>query len=217
MMLKKSMMTLALTVAMNAAAIAGTGFPDVSAGQKMFKVNKAVGKSNIVFNSEAPLEKIKGTADEVAGEFKMDPSNIETTTGRIEVKVESMSTAISKRDEHMRGEAWLDAQHYPTIVFDVQRLKDVVVENRNGRRMAVAKVVGTFTLHGVSKPLIADVTITFLPESDETKKRALGDFVSIKTTFTVALKDFNIVGRSGLVGSKVGELIQIEANLFANS
>lgn len=215
--MKKPIVTLALSLTMCAIAFAGTGFPDVSGGQKTFKVNKAVGKSNIVFNSDAPLEKIKGTADEVVGEFKMDPSNIEATTGRIEVKVESMSTSISKRDEHMRSEAWLDEQHFPTIVFDVQRLKDVVVENRNGRRMAVAKAVGTFTLHGVTKPLTADVTLTFLPESEDTKKRAPGNFVSIKTNFTVALKDFNVVGKSGLVGSKVGEVIQIEANLFANS
>lgn len=213
----KPMMTLALAFFMSAIAFAGTGFPDVRGGQKIFKLNSAVGTSNIVFNSDAPLEKIKGTANDVAGEFKLDPANIEATTGRFEVKVESMSTAISKRDEHMRSEVWLDALHFPTIVFDVQRLRDVVVENRNGRRMAVAKAVGTFTLHGVTKPLTADVTLTYLPESNDTKKRASGDFVSIKTNFTVALKDFNVTGKAGLVGSKVGEEIQVEANLFANS
>lgn len=215
--MNRSMMTLGLTTLMYSVVIAGTGFPEVSRGQKTFKVNDAVGKTNIVFNSDAPLEKIRGTADEVSGEFKMDPANIEATTGRIEVKVESMSTAISKRDGHMRSDAWLDAAKYPTIVFDVQRLTDVRVENRNSRRVAVAKAVGTFTLHGVTKPLTADVTLTYIPESGETKQRASGDFVSLKANFTVALKDYSVVGKSGLVGSKVGEVIQVEANLFANS
>ncbi len=215
--MKKSMMALCLSVLTCTVAFAGTGFLDVTGGQKTFKVNKAVGTSNIVFNSDAPLEKIKGTADAVTGEFKLDPAHLELTTGRIEVKVESMSTAISKRDEHMRSDVWLNANKYPTIVVDVQRLSDVVVETRGGRRIAVAKAIGTFTLHGVTKPLTADVTITYLPESSDTKKRASGDLVSIKTDFTVTLKDHNVVGKSGLVGSKVGEVITVEANLFANS
>lgn len=221
-MRKLSMSALALIVftsvgMVGSAFAAGTGFPDVSGGQKTFKVNDAVGKANIVFNSDAPLEKIKGTADDITGEFKLDPTNLEATTGRIVVKVASMSTAISKRDEHMRSGDWLDAAKYPTIVFDVQKLTNVRVENRGGRRTAVAKAIGTFTLHGVTKSLEADVTITYLPESAETKKRASGDVVSIKADFNVALKDYQITGRSGIVGSKVGEVIQVEASIFANS
>lgn len=208
---------LLLAVSTYGITTAGTGFPDVSGGKKTFSVNNAVGKANIVFNSDAPMEKIKGSAADVGGEFKMDPSNLEATSGHIDVKVESMTTAISKRDEHMRSEAWLDAGAYPTIVFNVQKLTDIRVENQGGRRTAVAKAVGTFTLHGVTKPLTADVTIIYLPESAETRKRASGDVVNVKANFTVALKDFNIVGKSGLVGSKVGEVIQVEANIFANS
>lgn len=216
-MMMKSLSILGLATLFCSVTMMATGFPDAKSGQETFKVNNAVGKNNIIFLSDAPLEKIKGTADEVSGEFKMDPVQLEATTGRIVVNVDAMSTAISKRDQHMRSEDWLGAEKYPTIVFDIKSLSNIVAENRDGRRMAVAKAHGTFTLHGVTKPLTADVTLTYLPESNDTKKRASGDFVSIKANFTVTLKDYNVVGRAGLVGSKVGEVITVEANLFANS
>ncbi|MDZ4746226.1 MAG: YceI family protein [bacterium] len=215
--MKKFALILSLTTMMYGVAIAGTGFSGVTSGQRTFKLSNTVGANSIVFNSDAPLEKIKGSADKVSGQFKLDPSNLEATSGSLEVSVASMSTAISKRDEHMRSSTWLDEEKYPTIVFEVQNLSDIRVENRNGRLTAVAKAAGKFTLHGVTKALVADITITYLPESADTKKRASGDLVSIKANFDVALKDFQIAGKSGLVGSKVGEVIQVETTLFANS
>ncbi len=53
-----------------------------------------------------------------------------------------------------------------------------------------------------------------MKESEATKKRAAGDLVMINANFSVALKDYNVKGKGGIVGSKVGETIQLEAALF---
>ena len=37
-----------------------------------------------------------------------------------------------------------------------------------------AKVVGEFTTHGVTKEVIADITMTYLDESEQTKQKAPG-------------------------------------------
>jgi polyisoprenoid-binding protein YceI len=195
---------------------AGTAIPGIKAGTRTFNLNNAVGMNAIQFVSDAPMEKINGTADGVSGSFKLDPSNLEATKGKVEVKVKSMKTAMAKRDEHMYSDSWLDEAKYPTITFELQSLKDVTVSTNGKQPTVVANAVGTFTLHGVTKPFSAPIVLTYVKESGDSKKRASGDLVALRVTFEVQLKDFNIQGRAGLVGNKVGEKIQVSADLFAN-
>ena len=200
-----------------AAGTAGTGFSKVSPGTRTFTLNNSVGQNHIKFVSDAPMEKINGTAQGITGQFKLDPSKLEATTGSLSVSVRSMKTAISKRDEHMYSPMWLDADKYPSITYEVKGLKDVKVESHEGHRVAKGKAFGTFTCHGVSKPLTAAVTITYQPENDQTKKRASGDLIMIDAKFEVPLAEYQITGKGDIIGSKVGETIQIEAILYANS
>ncbi|MEN9282020.1 MAG: hypothetical protein RL594_955 [Bacteroidota bacterium] len=194
-----------------------TSIPGAAGGAKKYALNNAVGKNGIEFVSDAPMEKITGTSDGVDGAFMLDAANLEATTGKIEVKVMTMKTANSKRDEHMYDAMWLDAAKYPTITFDVKSLKDVKVTTKDGRSVVTAKAVGTFSCHGVTKSSTADVTITYLPESAETKKRASGNLVMIEAAFNVGLADHNITGKAGVVGKSVGETIAVKAKLFSNS
>ncbi len=196
---------------------AGTGFPEVKGKSEVYTLNDAVGKNALTFDSDAPMEKIHGTADGITGTFRLDPTNLEVTKGEIIVPVRSMKTAITKRDEHMYGSKWLDADTYPSITFVFKSLKDVKTTFKDGRYIASGKAVGTFKCHGVSKPLVADVTITYVPENEETKKRSSGNLVMVTADFMVALADYNITGTGDIVGTKVGKEIKIQANLFANS
>ena len=211
--------TLILAVAFVAAVAfsSATSIPGAAAGAKKYTLNNSVGKNAIEFVSDAPMEKINGTSDGVDGSFMLDAANLEATTGKITVKVMTMKTANSKRDEHMYDAMWLDAGTYPTIGFDVKSLKDVKVTTKDGRSVVTATAVGSFTCHGVTKPSTANVTITYLPESAETKKRASGNLAMIEASFTVALAEHNITGKAGVVGKSVGETIAVTAKLFSNS
>ncbi|MCX6140311.1 MAG: YceI family protein [Candidatus Kapabacteria bacterium] len=209
--------TLAVYLIFSGHLLAGTGIAGAQSGAKKYTLNNAVGKNGIEFISDAPMEKITGTAEGVGGSFAFDASNIEATNGRIEVQVLSMKTANSKRDGHMYGESWLDAAKFATIAFDVKSLKDVKVVTKDGKSVVTATAIGSFTCHGVSKPSIAGITITYIAESPETQKRASGNLVMIEANFTVALAEHQITGKAGMVGKDVGETIDIKAKLFANS
>ncbi|MFN4986050.1 MAG: YceI family protein [Ignavibacteria bacterium] len=208
---------MAALVIATAVAANATGIPGVAGGSKKFALNNSVGKNAIEFISDAPAETINGTSEGVTGSFALDAQNLEATTGTIDVAVMSMKTANSKRDEHMYDAMWLDAGKYPTVSFAVKSLKDVKVVTKDGRNVVTAKAVGTFTCHGVSVASSADVTITYLPESAETKKRASGNLAMIEATFNVKLADHGIKGKAGVVGKSVGETIAIKAKVFANS
>ncbi|MFN5875939.1 MAG: YceI family protein [Ignavibacteria bacterium] len=208
---------MAALVIATAVAANATGIPGVAGGSKKFALNNSVGKNAIEFISDAPAETINGTSEGVTGSFALDAQNLEATTGTIDVAVMSMKTANSKRDELMYDAMWLDAGKYPTVSFAVKSLKDVKVVTKDGRNVVTAKAVGTFTCHGVSVASSADVTITYLPESAETKKRASGNLAMIEATFNVKLADHGIKGKAGVVGKSVGETIAIKAKVFANS
>lgn len=210
-------MQLALATVFTASTMFATGIPGVQGGAKKFALNNNVGKNEIEFVSDAPAEKMTGTSDGITGTFNLDAANLEATNGSIEVTVTSMKTANSKRDEHMYDAMWLDAAKYPSITFNVKSLKDVKVSSSGGRNIVTATAVGSFACHGVTVNSTAAITITYLPESAETKKRASGNLAMIDASFNVSLADHGIKGKAGVVGKSIGEQIAIKAKLFANS
>jgi polyisoprenoid-binding protein YceI len=215
--MQKTAMALMVMILTAIVAVAGTGFPSAKSAQKTFKTNDAVGKNTIAFVSDAPMEKINGTADNLTGSFTLNPADLESTKGKLSVKVRDMKTAITKRDDHMYSAMWLDADAHPTVTYEITGLKDIKVSMKDGRKVATATATGNFTIHGVTKPLSAKVEITYLDESADTKKRASGDLVMVTATFDVVLKDHKIAGKEGVVGKSVGETIQVTASVFANS
>ena len=200
-----------------ATAAWATGIPGAQSGARKYTLNNNVGKNAIEFISDAPMEKITGTADGITGSFMFDAANLEATTGSINVSVLTMKTANSKRDEHMYDAMWLDAAKYPTITYDVKSLKDVKITSKDGRSVVTATAIGSFSCHGVTKPTSAEITLTYLPESADTRKRASGNLAMIEAKFEVGLADHGITGKAGVVGRSVGQTIAVSAKLFSNS
>lgn len=195
---------------------AGTGLK-LAQGKKNIRLNDAVAENSVRFLSSAPVENIEGSAKGVQGSFVLDADNLENSTGTITVEVKSMKTGITKRDDHMYAKDWLDADAYPKITYNLKKLSDIKIKSDNGRAEIFAIAEGDFTLHGVTNPIKANININYVLENADTKKKAEGDLVKVKATFTVPLKDFKIAGKQGIVGSKVGETIAIDASLYGTS
>lgn len=195
--------------------VAGTSF-GLGGGARSYTLNNSVGKNALEFVSTAPMETINGTADGITGSFTLDPNNLEATSGSITVQVRSMKTAIAKRDGHMYSADWLDADRYPTITFALSSLTQLAATKDGGKNVVTGQARGVFTLHGVSKQITANISIVYVPEGPETKKRADGNLVLVTTTFDIPLADFRVKGKEGVVGKSVGEVIKISATLYAN-
>ncbi|MCX7736386.1 MAG: YceI family protein [Candidatus Kapabacteria bacterium] len=191
-------------------------------GERKFKLNHNVGPNELRFNSSAPLEDIVGYVDKdaMSSSVTLDPANIEKATGTVVFKVNGMETGIKTRDEHLHGPNWLDAAQFPEIKFELRNIKDVKIVQKDpplGRASAEATAVGVFTMRGISKNITSKVKITFVKESDFTKKRANGDLLFVEGTFSIKLADFNVQGTKGVIGSKVGKEISITYKLFYNA
>ncbi len=187
-----------------------TGFNLSAKGAKAIKLDNKVGNNQAQFISKAPLEDINGSAA-VNGSFTIDPANIEATTGKIAVPVNSMQTGIELRNKHILGKDWLDEESYKDITFEVKKLSGVqLVSSGGGKGTAKGMAEGVFSLHGVTKTLSFPVEITYIEKGG-------ADLVMIKTEFTVALKDYNIAGKKGIVGSKVAETITVKVSMFGSA
>ena len=197
---------------------AETGFGLPIEGQKTVTLSNKVGKNQITFTSTAPLEEIEGTASGISGSLTLDPNHLETLSGAIKVDVLSMETGIKRRDRHLYSKDWLDADAHPEITFSVNGLQDLkLAENTSGKVTVKGTAAGAFSLHGVTEEMQIPFEATYIPTSEQTQKRAPGDFVMVRATFQIALKAFNIAGVRGIVGSKVGEVIDVQATFFGST
>ena len=163
-------------------------------------------KGKFKFTSKAPKEDIFGTATGKAT-LSGDLADITTVKGSITVPVKTMETGNTVRDDHLRSPDWLDEAKYPNIFFEVESVAlDGALSEEKGMKAAKVKVTGKFTLHGVTTPLTSDATIKWKEDGK----------AKITTSFTIALADYQVKGKAGIVGSKVGTTIGCEATLVGS-
>lgn len=212
MKLRIILTALALMVFTAGTSSAGTGFNLSTKGTKTITLNNKVGANQAQFSSKAPLENIDGGTATVTGSFTLDLGNLEATTGKVLVAVNTMQTGIALRDRHLQEKDWLDAESNPNITFDIKKLSGVqIVSSGGGKGVAKANAEGVFTLHGVGKPMTVSIEITYV-------EKAPNDLVMIKVNdFPVSLKEHGVAGRKGIIGSKVSETITIKAMLYGSA
>lgn len=226
--MKKFVMMLSMIVAVSHGALAQQGAaPDSTTRIAVPEGHRAKGRvfhtitgkdRQIYFESNAPLESIKGQSNQVIGYAVMSndrPGQIVAAEWRL--PVESMKTGIALRDEHMAGKDWLDAESFPNIVVRISAVRDLrEVKRADAFTTHTATLVGDVTIHGVTKPVqIPGSTITTMRESDATRKVAPGDLVAIRSKFTVALADFGV--SHPVIGEKVANEVAIDVSLYLAS
>ncbi|OIN55470.1 YceI family protein [Arsenicibacter rosenii] len=112
--------------------------------------------------------------------------------------VNSINTDNERRDGHLKSPDFFDAAKFPTFTF-----KSKSVQKVEGKKY---KITGDLTLHGVTKPVTFDATLTgpVTMDSPRGKTEKLG----LKINGTIKRTDFG-VGSSG--SAVVSEEVEIKA------
>lgn len=89
---------------------------------------------------------VRGHFKNVRGKLQFDPQN--PTAGSVEVEMDAAGiwTGESSRDDHLRSPDFLDASHYPKIVFKSSRVQRAGENKFN--------VTGDLTIRGITKEVI---------------------------------------------------------------
>ena len=188
------------------------GFKVKATGEQTFNFEDKYGRNQTSFFSTTPLEDITGLSNVVKGKVTFNVSNIKTLKGTVSISSASLKTGIDLRDGHLRSENWLDAASYPEITFVIKKVGDVKVSADNKLE---AKITGDFSVHGVTKEVVADVTMTYLDASEQTKQKAPGDLLGVQAKFKIVLSDFDV--ENMIVGQKVADNIEISVNIVGSN
>ncbi len=154
-------------------------------------------KHMVISRVQGRFDKFSGTVDYVPGKPKL-------WKAEAHIDAASIDTRIQMRDNDVRSPNFLDVKKYPEIVF-----KSVKVERVKGK---TADLLGTLTIHGVTKPVVLKMKIGGVVK-DPWGNQRLG---AVATT-TINRKDFglmyNKVLESGglLVGNRIKIKLDVEA------
>jgi polyisoprenoid-binding protein YceI len=129
--------------------------------------------------SHLGLSWVFGTFKDVSGHFTIDADNPAGSSFAMTIKADSIDTANSKRDDHLRSPDFFNTKQFPVLTFKSTSVKAI----KDGY-----EVTGDLTMHGETKPLTFQVTggkkANFPPGTQRTGYTA--------ELFTVKRSDFGV-------------------------
>ena len=158
--------------------------PVISAAEN-FKVDSV--HSSAVFRlKHANTSYFWGRFNDPTGSFAIDEADPTKSTFAIELDANKVDTGNGQRDAHLKSPDFFNAKQYPKITFKSTSVKKGKTDN-------VLEVTGDMTLHGVTKPVTANVEITGKGEFPPGKQRA-----GIEATIVVKMSEFEFKPNPGL-------------------
>jgi FKBP-type peptidyl-prolyl cis-trans isomerase len=130
----------------------------------------------------------------------------------------SLETGIPARDQHMRGDKWLDVAKYPKATFTLTKLSGITrdVQRLEAGQMRRFIAEGTMEMRGITKPMQANVSVMPISASADTAGRLPGDLLHIKATFPIKMEDFGIA-IAPPARLKIANEQQVSVDVFAST
>jgi len=150
------------------------------------------------------MSKVTGKFTDFVVTLNNDEHDVTKSSVNVVIKTASISTGIVARDNHLRTADFFDAEKFPEITFQSSRIE------KNGKQLVV---VGTFTMHGVSKEISLPLTII------GPVKNAAGDKMSVgyAARLTLNRRDFGINWEHKTVPNFVGDSVEVELDLITKA
>jgi len=174
---------------------------------KSFDFKDPKGVNTVIFQLDALLESISGSAGGISGNVSFDPENPKGTAGSIILQSSSLRVDNPVLQEHMHGEDWLNVSKFPQIEFALSDLQNLKQEGRTIR----AEAEGKMTIRNVTIKMSVPVELTYLEDMLEKRNKVAGDLLVVRSKFLVKRDDFGI--KPGEYLDKVANDIEISINL----
>ncbi len=158
-------------------------------------------QSQIGFKAFVQGKEFKGQFTDFNGDIFFDPDNLAKSAADIRVKIASVQTEITARDQYLVMEPWLFAESFPESQLKTTKFEKV---NKN-QYVAYANL----TMRGVSLPVTIPLTLAF------SQNNGGHEVVSMQGSFEIKRLDFNI-GTGDWSDPKMAEnTVVIEVSLKA--
>jgi polyisoprenoid-binding protein YceI len=146
---------------------------------------------------------VRGLFEDYSGTFRFDPNQLEESGFDITVKVKSVNTFNTKRDNHLRSNDFFDAGKFPEMKFQSRR-----ITHTGGSQYAVQ---GTLTIKDVSKDITVPFTFWGVKENPFNPKELVAGF---DARFTIDRIEYHVGDRKyydmGVTGKDIDLFISLE-------
>jgi len=150
------------------------------------------------------VSKTRGRFNKWSGKLRFDAENPAASSVEVDIDPASLDTGDAQRDAHLRSPDFFDVEKHPTASF-----RSIKVEVAGEDRYRVA---GHLTVHGITQPVVLDVTY-----EGSGKDPWGGERAGFSATTTIDRKNFGLEWNKALetggllVGEKVELNLEIEA------
>lgn len=146
---------------------------------------------------------VKGELGKVTGTVNIDDGNLSKSTAEATIDTTALNTREPNRDKHLKSPDFFDVEKYPAITFKSTSFK----KTGDGKYT----VAGDLTLHGVTKPVVLQVTA---PEREVKDMQGTVKRGASATT-RINRKDFGLTWNKPLEtgGVLVGDEVDIAIDL----
>jgi polyisoprenoid-binding protein YceI len=149
------------------------------------------------------VSEVHGTLGEVKGVVDLDEKDLTRSKVEASIDVTALSTKNQKRDEHLRSDAFFNAEKFPTLSF-----KSTKVEKVSADKLLIT---GELTIRGKTNSVVLETTL--IPEVKNPFSGALTRGATATTT--INREDWGLVWNMALAnnGVLVGKDVKIELEL----
>lgn len=160
--------------------------------------------SGVSFQIRHFVSRVRGSFRDVKGTITATPDAWQDAVIDVTIAAASISTENEKRDGHLRSPDFFAADSFPAITFRSTRV------DRTGDD---ARIFGTLTIRGVSKPVVLDGHFTGLMTTPQ------GQRVGFQATTTINRMDYGVSWNRAAEGggAMLGDEVKIEIDVEANS
>lgn len=155
--------------------------------------------TSVLFNlSHLGFSHYFGRFNTVEGTLEFNAAAPEKSTLAVTIDVASIDTNNAELEGKLKGPEWFDAQKFPKATFtstSIEKLSDTK-----------GKLTGNLTLHGITKPVVLDVTFNGAGTNPFSAEQALG----FSAQGDIKRSDFGIAAYLPAVGDVVTLTIETE-------
>jgi polyisoprenoid-binding protein YceI len=159
--------------------------------------------SNVYFDVRHIYATVHGLFNDFSGTLILDPDNRDVSSVEFEVKVDSINTNITKRDNHLRSDEFFAAKKFPVMTF-----KSTGVKLVEGNKHIIE---GNLTIRGITKKIDIPFTYYGMKENPLKKGKIVAGF---EADFTINRLDYKVgagqFADMGVIGKDVRIIITLE-------
>ena len=162
--------------------------------------------SRVGFCVSSKFNEVKGDFQEVRGGLALTTSTTTSGDGQamLVINTASLDTKGSLIENLIMGERFFDVENYPEILF--------VSRGFEWTGQDTATITGDLTVHGVTRPVVFDVTLTPVKETADNKVNRM----VVKATTTIQRSHFGMDGMSKLVKDSVNLCMSVEVVRYSS-